>query len=315
MILLSSNLNLESLDENTRNLILSTIEKIVLQEIHKQGFYSTRHSQDLEVIEVKNPPRLGRRESEPHSYQITNLFDILTTNFPENRTFWDLHHYFNVEGDVIDIQFDISYFRNLKVPYSISSYRAEKYNNRVPDMAINILSKSTYNKDIGETLEICERLKIPIYIVFSTFNFSINTYKPPFLNVYILQEDELYKKYILRKESFNEKGELIKENLIDLSEKLPFKVGIKKTTKVYEDGTRIYDLVLLNSKTLEIYKSEKEILKERAENAEERAKNAEERAKNAEERAKNAEERAKKEKEKADKLEQIIKEMRININL
>jgi hypothetical protein len=60
-------------------------------------------------------PRLGRRESEPHSSEITYIHDVLTANFPESRTVWDLHHYFTGEkpplkGKKIDIQFDISFF-------------------------------------------------------------------------------------------------------------------------------------------------------------------------------------------------------------
>ena len=32
-----------------------------------------------------NKPRLGRRESEPHSLEVTYIHDVLTTNFPEGR--------------------------------------------------------------------------------------------------------------------------------------------------------------------------------------------------------------------------------------
>ena len=63
-----------------------------------------------------NTPRLGRRESEPHSAEITYIHDILTTNFPTGRAVWDLHHYFlgikdPLKGKEIDIQFDVSFFK------------------------------------------------------------------------------------------------------------------------------------------------------------------------------------------------------------
>ncbi|MGV9205049.1 MAG: hypothetical protein ACOC44_13640 [Promethearchaeia archaeon] len=65
-----------------------------------------------------NEPRLGRRESEPHSAEVTYIHDVLTSNFPESRTIWDLHHYFigrkgPLKGQKIDIQFEISFFENL----------------------------------------------------------------------------------------------------------------------------------------------------------------------------------------------------------
>ena len=63
-------------------------------------FHSTRH--DVEEEEdpwLTNPPRLGRRESEPHSFEITRIYDILATNFKDDRTIWDLHHYFEKDGE------------------------------------------------------------------------------------------------------------------------------------------------------------------------------------------------------------------------
>ena len=74
---------------------------------------STRHSKlshsDLDF----EGPRLGRRESEPHSQEIMYLYDVLSTNFPESRTLWDLHHYFAVNGTEFDIQFDISFIQKI----------------------------------------------------------------------------------------------------------------------------------------------------------------------------------------------------------
>src|SRR5271157_3610046 len=39
-------------------------------------------------------PRIGRRESEPHSAEVSYLHDVLEANFEGSRVFWDLHHYF-----------------------------------------------------------------------------------------------------------------------------------------------------------------------------------------------------------------------------
>ena len=133
---------------------------------------STRHKR-LSPEEFDNSkPRLGRRESEPHSDEINYLYDVLTTNFPDDRAMWDLHHYFTVDDLKIDLQFDVSYFKDMHIPERLSSYKAEKYNGRVPNMAINVLSKSTWKTDIGENLDYCRRLQIPLYIVFTTYHIA-----------------------------------------------------------------------------------------------------------------------------------------------
>jgi Uma2 family endonuclease len=134
-------------------------------------------------------PRLGRRESEPHSEEVSYLYEVLHLNFPDSRTTWDLHHYFIVESEEIDIQFDISFFKDLKIKYSLSSYRASNFNNRVPNIAINFLSKNTWQMDIGIHADYCRLLKIPLYIVFSPYHIGKAIYKPPFLRAYILQPD------------------------------------------------------------------------------------------------------------------------------
>ena len=70
----------------------------------------TRHQASDPDPFDQSQPRIGRRESEPHSFEVSNLHDILTSNFPEHHALWDLHHYFKLEGEEIDIQFDISFF-------------------------------------------------------------------------------------------------------------------------------------------------------------------------------------------------------------
>ena len=126
----------------------------------------TRH-QTIKPDEFdQSQPRIGRRESEPHSFEISYLHDVLTSNFEKHHTLWDLHHYFRVEGEEIDIQYDISFFLNFTLPYTLSSYRASEYGHRIPDLAINILSKSTWKTDLSENLDISRILKIPCYIVF-----------------------------------------------------------------------------------------------------------------------------------------------------
>lgn len=90
---------------------------------NKRSFIDTRHRDAEPDIYDPNEPRLGRRESEPQSAEITYLYDVLATNFPDDRTMCDLHHYFKKDGKHLDIQFDITYFKGLQIPYTLTSYQ------------------------------------------------------------------------------------------------------------------------------------------------------------------------------------------------
>ena len=228
-----------------------------------------------------NTPRIGRRESEPHSAEITYIYDVLTTNFPESRAIWDLHHYFVgkkgvLKGVRIDIQFDISFFKDFKILRTLSSYDASRFNERVPDMVINILSKSTWKTDLSEHLETCKELGIAVYIVFSPFNVTSNIYQPPFLRVYILQEDGSYKQEDLRKVTLNEGEEINKENILDIGKRLPFRIGLMKLKQEHEEGDSLYRLIFITPLESIILSTSKEKEVNEAQN---RAKEAEKRAK------------------------------------
>ena len=137
-----------------------------------------------EISLDQSQPRIGRRESEPHSIEITYIWDVLKTNFPSDRTLWDLNHYFIVNEKEINLRLDISFFRDLSIPYTLSSYNASDYENRIPDLAINILSKSTWSFDLSENVDLCRMVQIPLYIIFAPYHVASETYKPPFLRVY-----------------------------------------------------------------------------------------------------------------------------------
>ncbi len=260
--------------------------------IDRKTFVSTRHLQAEEVVEV--PQRLGRRESEPHSKGIMELHDVLVANFPSDRTLPDLHHYFRVKDEKIDIQFDLSYFRNFQLDYELSSYDADKFQNKSPDLAVNILSKSTYLKDLGYNVDLCKEIGISVYVIFSTHNFSVRLYEPPFLRVYLLRDGKEYEVKTIRGEALDETGNLIKENMVETSPLLPFNIGVVKRGVKFEGGTDTYKLILINPKTLEIYKTKEAIERLRADR--EKARADREKA------------RADREKARADKLEKILEE-------
>ncbi len=198
-----------------------------------------------------NKPRLGRRESEPHSIEVTYIHDVLTTNLPASRTVWDLHHYFSgrkgaLEGKEIDIQFDISLFKDLKIAYTLSSYDARKYEGRIPDIAINVLSRSTWSKDLSETVDICKDLGISVYAVFSPYKVTSNIYNPPFLRVYILKEDGFYQQKELRNITLKEGETIDEKNIIDMSEKLPFRLGLMQMKRQHEGDQPLFRLIFID---------------------------------------------------------------------
>ncbi|MHA1270189.1 MAG: hypothetical protein ACTSPY_10420 [Candidatus Helarchaeota archaeon] len=211
----------------------------------KTQFKSTRIDsfKDMDFDPLK--PRLGRRESEPHSEEVSYIYEVLMSNFPNSRTLWDLHHYFQLEDIEIDIQFDISFFLNWTYPYALSSYKASKFNNRVPDLVINILSKSTWRSDIGEHVDYCENLKIPIYIVYSSFYNTSKFYKPPFLRIYKLKGDK-YEHFDLREITLVEGGEVNSKFIMDLGEKTPFRIGIMLRKRKFEGNEPLYRLVIID---------------------------------------------------------------------
>ncbi len=99
------------------------------------------------------PPRNGQRESKPHSNEVTDLHDVLSANFPNDRVFWDLHHYFILNNTELNRRFDISWFQNMELPTQQSLYKAWEHDNHVPDVVINVLSVSTWRDDFSDIVE------------------------------------------------------------------------------------------------------------------------------------------------------------------
>ncbi|MCF2141295.1 MAG: Uma2 family endonuclease [Candidatus Lokiarchaeota archaeon] len=307
------------------------------QDSEKSDFFSTRHARmdaeyekELREEAEREPLRIGRRESEPHSAEVSYLFDVLCSNFPEHRSIWDLHHYFSIEGERVDIQFDISLFLNFKIPEDLPSYNASDFENRIPDLAINILSKSTWRKDLSEILETCRRLKILVYIIFLPYPIARKVLSHPFLRVYILNEKGSYVSIDLNEYMIIEDKIIDEHARIDLPAKIPFDLALKKLDRTYLGAKPRSRLILLKKGKNEVLLSKFEEERKKAEESERRAKEAERRAeeekkraeeekkraeeekKRAEEEKKRAEEekkRAEEEKKRADELEKKIKSL------
>ena len=194
-----------------------------------------------------NLQRIGRRESEPHSEEVSYMYDVLTTNFPNSRTFWDLHHYFKIDDEEIDLQFDISFFRNFILKEAVSSFKAEEFNGRIPDLVINILSKSTWRIDLLEHVEYCEKLKIPYYIVFTPYDVIKKLYKPPFLRVYFLKNNK-YEHFDFRDITLieGEYNNIDSTKIIDLGESIPFRIGLMERKRRHLKRGKLYRLVFFD---------------------------------------------------------------------
>ncbi|MHA1758256.1 MAG: Uma2 family endonuclease [Promethearchaeota archaeon] len=288
---------------------IDSIIAAMKEAIKKRG--STRIANAPPDLFDPNKPRLGRRESEPHSREVTYMYDVLSQNFPESRALWDLHHYFignkgAIKGKKIDIQFDVSFFKDFKIPYTLSSYDAQEFNGRIPDMAINVLSKSTWKTDLSENVDICKDLEIPVYIVFSPYKVTSKIYHPPFLRAYILKDDGLYQQKELRTITLEEGGNINEENIIDVSDILPFRIGLMQLKQKHKGDLPLYRLVFIHPSELKILPSSEDKLRE----AEEKAQKAEVKAKEAEEKAQKAEMKAKEAEEKIRELEKLIEKYR-----
>jgi Uma2 family endonuclease len=217
-------------------------------------------------------PRLGRRESEPHSEEVSYLYEVLHLNFPGSRTTWDLHHYFIVESEEVDLQFDISFFKDLKIEYTLSSFRAANFNNRVPTMAINFLSKNTWQMDVGIHVDYCRLLKIPLYIVFSPYHIGKAIYKPPFLRAYILQPDGDYHIQDLNKITLREGAASVQRDaLLNVGNIVPFKIGIMELISRHEGDLPRYRLILVNTQNYGIFPTLAQKEKNRADQEKSRA--------------------------------------------
>jgi len=258
---------------------------------------STRHSSVDENELDPKVPRLGRRESEPHSIEINYLYDVLNSNYPDDRVIWDLHHYFHHLGEEIDLQYDISFFRGLKIPYTLSSFRSELFDGRKPTMAINIFSKSTWKNDLGLNMDTSRILEIPLYILFSPYLKSPKTYKAPFLRAYILKKDGDYHVKETRDVCLKENGLLDDTKLIDVGDIVPFQFGIMKVKQRHEGDLPLYHLILVDSRNKLRLLTSLEKEKERADKEKERADKEKK--------------RADKEKERTDRLEEKLKSRKL----
>ncbi|MBD3193320.1 MAG: hypothetical protein GF308_21980 [Candidatus Heimdallarchaeota archaeon] len=164
-------------------------------------------------------------------------------------------------------------------------------------MVVNVLSKSTWKADIGENVDYCKLLEIPLYVVFATFHVATAFYRPPFLRAYILQEDGSYNIQELRELTVDKQGEINTNAIIDTSANVPFRLGLMKQKKQHEGGLPLYRMILLDKEELRILPTE---LEKQMEEEKERADKLKQRVEKAEAKIRQLEEELEKVREKND---------------
>ena len=245
------------------------------------------------------PLRLGRRESEPHSAEVSYLFDVFSYNFPKHRTIWDLHHYFDIGGKRLDVQFDISFFLDFSLPEDLPSYTAADFNNRIPDLVINVLSKSTWEKDLSKIQEVCRKLQIPIYILFFAYPIVPTLFSTPFLRVYTLEGDGLYSMHELNLFMYDQ-DQLVESSAKVLLDKIfPFDIALQKLSRTYLGQKVRSRLIIVKKNNEDRFLVKHEVEKQRAD----------EQTKRADKQTKRADEAELKMKEKDEKLQETLKEL------
>jgi hypothetical protein len=189
----------------------------------------------------------------------------------------ELHHYFEVGGDTIDIAFDVSCIPNADIPERLSSYTAADHGRVVPLVAINILSKSTWHRDIYQHSEECREVGIRHYVVFSPYHIGGRRLQPPLLRLYSNETQQSVRVVDVHRTYSPSEPETILE-----IPGTPFRFAAIPREERGQGGISLYRLIVLSNQS--------ESLLTNAEQAQQRAEQAQQRAEQAQQRAERAEE-------------------------
>ncbi len=177
-----------------------------------------------------------------------------------------------LDGEEIDFCFDISFFKGLRIDHTLSSYRAGEHGGRVPDLVINVLSKSTWVRDVGEIVDTCRAIGIPVYVIFSPYDVASRVYKPPFLRVYLMDDEGNYGIHELREITLKDgEGTVNWNHVIDCKGRLPFAFGLMELREKHAKDLPLYRLVLLDVGARKVLPTVLEQEKARAEQEKARA--------------------------------------------
>jgi len=227
----------------------------------------------LEEIEYLNSikeriPRLGRRDSLPHTNQIEYIGSVLKANFPNDTVLTDLWHYFQVGNYIEKFVPDIAFYKDFKLDNLIKSYKSIEHNNKIPLVVINMMSHSTWKNDVSEIVQKCLRVGIAFYIIYTMYSIDVEENNPPFLRIYEYNEERgEYDITEIREYAKYEESEDIYEKALYSNDKLPFRIGLEKTLGK-SDGERVSRLLIVDKKELKKLLSKDEIETNKAKEAE-----------------------------------------------
>ncbi len=80
---------------------------------------------------------------------------------------------------------------NMPECLQLNRKRASDLGNRVPTMVVNVFFWFTMYKNLSLTVELCDRVNIPVHVVFNPYLTRMCTYRAPFLCVYYRFTSEL----------------------------------------------------------------------------------------------------------------------------
>ena len=136
-------------------------------------------------------------------------------------------------------------------------FNSYKYGGRIPNFVLNVLSYSTWRVDLVENVDLLKYLGIHVYVVYTPFKTITSAlYYPPFLRVYILNEDGSYKQIELRNETLTEGGVINEKNIIDISDRVPFRIGLMKLKTKVDEKYPLYQFIFLDPSDQKILEPE-----------------------------------------------------------
>jgi hypothetical protein len=141
----------------------------------------------------------------------------------------------------------------MSIEQELPSYVAVEHGNRVPTMAVNVLSKSTWAVDLSDHVDKSRLLGIPLYVVFPAYHVATATYKPPFLRAYIYQASTRQYGIHDLNQAIVKEGEALTHGLCEDSEKLldtssivPFRIGLMERRVKVRGGLSAWRMILVH---------------------------------------------------------------------
>ncbi len=141
-------------------------------------------------------------------------------------------------------------------------------------MAINILSASTYRNDLGIVLEQCQRIGIPVYVMFSDHLQTPSYVKAPMLKIYCKDGNQYHTAEIHEVWCREADDNVDPNKQLDIRpDLLPFKFGImeRKAKYMKDNVSPLYYLALVDRNSGKLLLTGRQLAEQRADEEKRRA--------------------------------------------